>query len=165
MYPVKVFRQGKGSFFEWHYEDGKPLGRIRNQGEGVFLEEEFSSVEDARLFCQKVLDKDPAPFFYVMQEDDIIDSVYDREYHDAKDKKENRILVTITLAIVLLLATGVSVMVMPFQAVIYHVLFIAGVGGFYLLVNSTSVNWNLESVGAVIILLVLLAALVPHFSK
>ena len=158
---IKVFRQGKGSFFEWRYEDGKPLGRIRNQGEGVFLAEEFSSAEEAKRFCQMELDKDPAPYFYILQENDIIDTVYNRAYHIAKDKKENRIYAAVSLVVVILVATGASVLLMPFQAMIYHLLFIAGMGGFYLVLYSNGAHWNLESVAVVIMLIVILSIGVP----
>ena len=146
---IKVFRQGKGSFFVWSYEDGKPLGRIRNQGEGVYLAEEFSSAEEAKYFCQMELDKDPAPYFYILQENDIIDTVYNRAYHIAKDKKENRIYAAISLIVVMLVATGASFLLMPFQAIIYHLLFIGGMGAVYLLIYSTGVHWNMEGVPVV----------------
>ena len=160
-----MFREGKGTFCEWDYENGKPVGRILNQGEGIFLKEEFSSAEDAKLFCQKELHKDASPFFHVLQEDDIIDTVYDREYHIAKDKKENRTYAAVSLVVVMLLASGVSVLFMPIQAMTYHVLFVGGIGGFYLLLYSIGGHWNLESVAAVIMLLVLLSIFVPLFSK
>jgi hypothetical protein len=162
---IKVFRQGKGSFFEWRYEDGKPFGRILNQGEGVFLAEEFSSAEEAKHFCQKVLDKDPAPHFYILQDNDIIDTVYNRAYHIAKDKKENRIYAAISLMVVILVATGASFLLMPFEAMIYHLLFIGGMGGFYLLLYSTGVHWNLETVAVVIMLIVILTIGIPLFTR
>ena len=165
MDPIKVFRQGKGSFCEWRYEDGKPLGRIRNQGEGVFLEEEFSSEEEAKRFCQKELDKDPAHFFYILQENKIIDTVYNDAYLVAKNKREDRIYAAVSLIVVILVATGASVLLMPFQAMIYHLMFIGGMGGFYLLVYSTGVHWNLEGVAVVLMLIVILSISVPLFTK
>jgi len=161
MVPVKVFREGKETFCEWRYEDGKPLGRILNQGEGFFLEPEFSSLEEARAFCQRELEKDASPFFHVLQGDDIIASVYNDAYHTAKDKKENRIYAAVSLVIVMLLATAVSLLFMPFQATTHHVMFIGGMGGFYLLLYSIGEHWNLEGVAVVIMLLVLLSILVP----
>jgi hypothetical protein len=162
---IKVFRQGKGSFFEWRHEHGKPLGRIRNQGEGVFLAQEFSSAEEARSFCQKELDKDPAPYFYILQENDIIDTIYNRAYQIAKDKKENRIYAIISLIVVILVATGASLLLMPFEVMIYHLLFIGGMGAVYLLVYSTGVHWNLEGVAVVLMLIVILSISVPLFTN
>ena len=158
---IKVFRQGKGTFSEWLYENGEPLGRIRNQGEGVFIEGEFSSLEKAKIFCQSELEKDASPIFYVMQGNDIINTVYNRAYHIAKEKKENRIFAAASLVFVMLLATGASIMVMPFQTMIYHVLFIGGMGAFYLLMYSIGGNWNLESVAMVIMVIIMLSILVP----
>ena len=71
---LKVFRQGKGTFTEWRFESGQPLGRILNQGEGVFLEREFSSLEEARTFCEKELEKNASLIFYVMRGKDIADA-------------------------------------------------------------------------------------------
>lgn len=157
----KVFRQGKGTFSEWRYENGKSLGRIRNQGEGVFLAEEFSSLEEAMTFCQSELEKDASLMFYVLQGNDIIETVYNHAYHIAKQKNENRIFAIISLIFVMLLATGASVMVMPFQTIMYHALFIGGMGAFYLLLYSIGGNWNLESVAMVIMLIFILSILVP----
>ena len=159
-----MFRQGKGSFFEWRHENGKPLGRILNQGEGVFLEREFSSLEEARAFCQSELEKDASPFFHLLQGNDIIDVVYDRDYHTAKEKRENRIYALVSLIVMMLLATGVSVLFMPFQAVLSHVLFIGSVGAFSLLLYSISGNWHLEHLVLVIMVLIMLSIAVLIWS-
>ena len=165
MDPIKVFREGKGTFTEWRYENGKPFGRILNQGEGILLEEEFSSLEETKVFCGRELEKDASIIFHVMLGNDIIDTILNKAYHQAESKKENRTFAAISTAVVMLLATGVSVMFMPFQAMIYHALFIGGMGSFYLLLYSTGGNWNLENVVATIILLILLSIVVPLLTK
>jgi len=165
MDPIKIFREGKETFFEWRYENDQSLGRILNQGAGVFLDNEFSSLEEAKAFCEKELDNDASRIFYVMQGDDIIDIVLNEAYHLAEEKKENRIYAAVSTVIVMLLASGVSFMFMPFQAMIYHALFIGGIGAFYLLLYSTGGKWNLENVVATIFLLVLLSVVVPLLTK
>lgn len=161
MDPVKVFREGKGTFSEWRFENGQSFGRILNQGAGVFLKKEFFSIEEAKAFCEMELEKNVSHIYYVMRGNDIIDAIQDDAYHIAKEKNENRIYAAVSTTIVMLLASGVSVFIMPFQAMFYHLLFISGMGGFYLLLYSIGGRWNLESVVAIIILLVLLSIAVP----
>ena len=165
MDPVKVFREGKGTFCEWRFENGRSLGRILNQGAGVFLENAFSSLEEAKAFCERELEKDASPIFYVVQGGDIIDAIQNDAYHIAKEMKENRIYAAVSTAVVMLLASGVSFMIMPFQVMIYDGLFIGGMGAFYLLLYSIGGRWNLEGVVAIILLLVLLSAVVPLLTK
>ena len=162
---VEVFCQGKGTFCEWRFENGQAIGRIRNQGEGYFVNINFSSLEDAKVYCEKELEKDASLIFYILREKDIIGYVQNDTYHIAKEKKENRIYAAVSTAIVMLLASGVSAFIMPFQAMIYHTFFIGGMGAFYLLLYSTGGRWNLESVVATIILLVLLSVVVPLLAK
>ena len=165
MDPIKVFQEGKGTFCEWRFENGQSLGRILNQGAGIFQENTFSSVEVARTFCEKELEKDASLIFYVVHGRDIIDIIQNDAYHLTKEIKENRIFAGISTTAVMLLASGVSFMFMPFQIMIYDVLFIGAIGLFYLLLYSIGGRWNLEGVVAIIILLVLLSAVVPLLTK
>jgi hypothetical protein len=165
MAPIKVFRSGKETFCEWRFEDGQSLGRILNQGAGTFLENEFSSPEEAKAFCDRELEKDASLIFYVMQGNDIIDAIQDDAFHSAEEKKQSRVFAAVSTVVVMLLASGVSVMFMPFQAMIYHLLFISGMGAFYLLLYSIGGGWNLESVVATIILLILISVAVPLLTK
>ena len=165
MISIKVFRNGKEIFCEWRFENGQSLGRILNPGTGAFLDEEFSSIEDAKAFCDRELEKDASLIFYVMRGSDIIDAIQNDAYHLAKEKKQNRIYAAVSTVVVMLLALGVSVMIMPFQAMLYHLLFISSMGILYLLLYSIGGNWNLEGVVAIIILLVLISLLAPQLTK
>jgi hypothetical protein len=165
MAPVKVFREGKGTFSEWRFENGQSLGSILNQGEGVFLENEFSSLEEAKAFCEKELGKDASLIFNVMQGKDIIGYVLNDAYQIAKEKKEDRIYAAVSMVVVILLASGVSVFIMPFESMLYHLLFVSGMGGFYFLLYLIGAHWNLESVVAIIILLILISVSVPLLIK
>jgi lipopolysaccharide export LptBFGC system permease protein LptF len=100
-----------------------------------------------------------------MRGKDIIDYVQNDAYQLAKEKKEDRIYTAASTIVVVLLASSVSVFIMPFQTMIYHVFFIGGMGAFYLLLYSAGGRWNLESVVATIILLVLLSVVVPLLAK
>ena len=165
MYPIKLFQAGKATFCEWRFENGQPFGRILNQGAGVFLGSAFCSLEEAKLFCERALEKDASLIFYIVQGDDIIAAIQDDAYHKAKETKEGRIYAAVSTAIVMVLASGVSFMIMPFQVMIYDALFIGAMGVFYLLLYSIGGRWNLEAVVAIIILLVLLSAAVPLVTK
>lgn len=165
MDPVKVFREGKGTFTEWHFENGRPLGRILNRGAGVFLENTFSFIDEARSFCERELEKDPSLILYVVEGGDIIDAIQDDAYQLEKENKENRIYAVMSIAVVMLLASCVSFMFMPFQIMIHDVLFIGGMGALYLLLYSTGGRWHLEGVVAIILLLTLLSAVVPLLTK
>ena len=158
MGPIKVFLEGKGTFSEWRFENGQPLGRILNQGAGVFLEKAFSSIEEVKSFCERELEKDASLIFYVLQGEDIIDAIQNEAYQRAKEIKENRVYAAVSTVVVMLLASGVCFMFMPFQMMVYDTLFIGGMGAFYLLLYSIGGRWNLEGVVAIIILLVLLSA-------
>ena len=162
---VEVFCQGKGTFTETRFENGQSISRIHNQGEGYFVESDFSSLEEAKAYCERKLAKDASLIFYIMRGKDIIDYVQNDAYQLAKEKKEDRIYTAVSTVVVVLLASSVSVFIMPFQTMIYHVFFIGGMGAFYLLLYSAGGRWNLESVVATIILLVLLSVVVPLLAK
>ena len=83
MEPVKVLRQGKGTFCEWRFENGQSRGRILNQGAGVLLDTLFSSAEEAKTFCEGKLKQDASAIFYVVQGEAIIDAIHDDAYHQA----------------------------------------------------------------------------------
>ena len=162
---VEVFCQGKGTFTETRFENDQSISRILNQGEGFFVESDFSSLEEAKAYCERKLTKDASLIFYIMRGKDIIDYVQNDAYQLAKEKKEDRIYTAVSTVVVVLLASSVSVFIMPFQTMIYHVFFIGGMGAFYLLLYSAGGRWNLESVVATIILLVLLSVVVPLLAK
>ena len=164
MESLRVLRQGKGTFCEWRFENGRSTGRILNQGKGVFIEQTFLSLEAARAFCEHELDQDASQIFYILEDDVIVDAVQDDAWHVAKERKHNRILAGVSLALVLLLASGVSFLFMPFQVSIYDAAFIVGMGVLYLVVYSTGGRWNLEGVIFMIVVLVMLAAVVPQFA-
>ena len=162
---VEVFCQGLGAFTETRFENGRSISRILNQGEGFFVESDFSSLEEAKAYCERKLAKDASLIFYIMRGKDIIDYIQNDAYQLAKEKKEDRIYTAVSTVVMVLLASSVSVFIMPFQTMIYHVFFIGGMGAFYLLLYSTGGRWNLESVVATIILLVLLSVVVPLLAK
>jgi lipopolysaccharide export LptBFGC system permease protein LptF len=162
---VEVFCQGIGTFTETRFENGQSISRIHNQGEGFFIKNNFSSLEEAKAYCERKLENNASLIFYIMRGKDIIDYVQNDAYQLAKEKKEDRIYTAASTIVVVLLASSVSVFIMPFQTMIYHVFFIGGMGAFYLLLYSAGGRWNLESVVATIILLVLLSVVVPLLAK
>ena len=125
---MKVFCQGGGTFCEWFFENGRSVGRILNQGAGVFLDNTFLSIEEAKAFCEAELKKDASLVFYVVQGENIIDFIRNDVYHNAKEVKQNRLFVAVTAAIVMLLASVVSFIFMPFQFLRYDALFIVAMG-------------------------------------
>ena len=162
---VEVFCQGKGTFTETRFENGQSISRILNQGEGFFVESDFSSLEEAKAYCERKLAKDASLIFYIMYGKDIIDYVQNDAYQLAKEKKENRIYTAVATVVVMLLASSVSVFIMPFQAMIYHAYFISGIGAFYLLLHSTGGRWNLDNVVVVVFVLIIISVTVPLLTK
>jgi hypothetical protein len=162
---VEVFCQGKGTFTETRFENGRSISRILNQGEGFFVESDFSSLEEAKAYCKRKLVNDVSLIFYIMHGKDIVDYVQNDAYQLAKEKKEDRIYAAVSTAIVMLLASGVSVFIMPFKAMIYHAYFISGMGAFYLLLHSTGGRWNLDNVVVVVFVLIIITVTVPLLAK
>ena len=165
MNDIKVFRQGKSTFCEWHIENGHYVGRIMNQGAGVFMDDAFSTAEEAKAFCETELEKDASLDFYILKGENIIDFVRNDAYHDAVEAKENRIFVVVTAVIVMLLASVVSFSLMPFQLVIYDALFIVAMGILYLVLNSIGGRMNIEGVVLMLIILILVSVMVPMLSE
>jgi hypothetical protein len=162
---VEVFCQGKGTFTVTHFENGQSISRIHNQGEGFFVKNNFSSLEEAKAYCERKLAKDASLIFYIMSGKDIIDYVQNDAYQLAKEKKEDRTYTAVSTVVVVLLASSVSVFILPFQAVIYHAYFISGMGAFYLLLHSTGGRWNLDNVVAVVFILIINSVTVPLLTK
>ena len=162
---VEVFCQGKGTFTETRFENGRSISRIINQGEGFFVESDFSSLEEAKAYCERKLATDASLIFYIMHGKDIIDYVQNDTYQLAKEKKENRIYTAVSTIFVVLLASSVSVFIMPFQAVIYHAYFVSGMSAFYLLLHSTGGHWNLDKVVVVVFVLIIISVTVPLLTE
>lgn len=161
MSDIKIFRWGKGTFCESRIENGHYVGRIMNQGAGIFLDNTFLNVEEAKAFCETVLEKDASLIFYIIQDENIIDFVRNDTYHDAIEAKQNRLFVAITAVIVMLLASVVSFIFMPFQLVLYDALFIAAMGVLYLKIYSIGGRMNVEGIVLMIIILILITNMVP----
>ena len=162
---VEVFCQGKETFTETRFENGRSISRILNQGEGCFVESDFSSLEEAKVYCERRLANDASLIFYIMHGKDIIDYVQNDTYQLAKEKKEDRIYTAVSTIVVVLLASSVSVLIMPFQAIIYHAYFISSMGAFYLLLHSTGGRWNLDNVVVVVFVLTIISVTVPLLTK
>jgi len=162
---VEVFCQGKGTFTETCFENGRSISRILNQGEGFFVENDFPSPEKAKAYCERMLANDASLIFYIMRGKDIVDYVQNDAYQLAKEKKEDRIYTAVSTIVVVLLASCVSVFIMPFQVVIYHAYFISGMGAFYLLLHSIGGRWNLDNVVVVVFVLIIITVTVPLLAK
>jgi uncharacterized membrane protein HdeD (DUF308 family) len=162
---IQVFRAGKESFIGWHWEDGKSVGRILNQGAGVFLEERFVALADATAFCEGELAKDPSTVFYLLRGDDIIEAVLDEAYHAAEEKRKGRWYAVVSGAVVMILALIVSVMAMPFQEITGHVLFVAGMTLLYALFLVIMGTRNIEGAVLMPIVLVLAVLLANQLSE
>ena len=162
---IKVFRQGKGTFCESRFENGRSAGRILNQGEGIFLDNTFLTAEEAKAFCETELEKDASLVFYVVLGENIIDYIQNDAYHDTIEAKQNRLFVAVTMVIVMLLASVVCFIFMPFQSPLYDALFIAAMGILYLMLNSVGGRMNVEGIVLMTIILILLSIMVPMLSR
>ena len=161
---IQVFRADKETFVGWHWEDGKSVGRILNQGEGVFLEERFVALADATAFCEGELAKVPSTVFYLLRGNDIIDAVLEEAYHVAEEKRKGRWYAVVSGAVVMMLALIVSVMAMPFQEITGHVLFVVGMALVYALLLAIMGTRNIESAVLMPIVLVLAVLLANQLS-
>lgn len=164
MEPIRVLREGKETFCEWRFENGQPLGRILNQGEGVFLEKAFSSIAEAKLFCERELEMDASLIFYVLRGGEIIEAVQNQAYQIAYGKRLDRFYAAVSATIMMLVALIVSVLFMPFQTTTSHLLFVGGIGLFYLFLFLVASSWHLESMAATLLLLILLSVLITLFT-
>jgi hypothetical protein len=162
---IRVFREGKGTGCETRFENGQSLGRILNQGEGVFLDKQFLSVEDAKAFCKSELEKDVSLVFDIMRGDDILHTIMNLAYHEAREKRRNRNYAILSTAAVMLLALIVSVTVMPFQTITGHLVFITGMTLLYVFLLSIMGTGNIEGAVAMVIILVLVVLLAPQLTK
>jgi hypothetical protein len=147
------------------FENGQSVGRILNQGEGVFLDKRFLSVEDAKAFCESELKKDMSLVFDIMRGDDILHTVMNLAYHGAREKRWNRNYAILSTAAVMLLALIVSVTVMPFQTITGHLVFIAGMTLLYVLFLSIMGTGNIEGAVVMVIILVLAVLIAPQLTK
>jgi hypothetical protein len=162
---IKIFRPGKGTFCEWRFENGRNVGRIQNQGAGIFLDNTFLTAEEVKSFCETELEKDASLIFYIVQRENIIDFIQNDDYHNAKEAKQNRLFVAVTTAVVMLLASVVSFIFMPFQLLWYDALFIVAMGVLYLMIYSVGGRLNVEGVVLMIVILLLLSIMVPMLSR
>ena len=162
---IRVFRAGKGTCCEWGSEEGQSLGRIFDEGAGVFLEKRFLSVADARAFCEEELHKDASLIFHIMRGDDITDTALNQAYQTAREKRDDRNYAVMSTTVVMLLALIISVWAMPFQTTVGHVLFIAGMTLVYVLLLSITGTGNFEGAVAMAVILILALVIAPHLPR
>lgn len=162
---IRVFREGKGTGCEMRFENGQSLGRILNQGEGVFLDKQFLSVEDAKAFCESELEKDVSLVFDIMRGDHILHTIMNLAYHEAREKRRNRNYAILSTAAVMLLTLIVSATVMPFQTITGHLVFIAGMTLLYVFLLSIMGAGNIEGAVAMVIILVLVVLIAPQLTR
>lgn len=152
---IRVFQHGKGTQTRWDWTAGEARGTISAVGAGRFVDRAFDSTAAAKQFCQAELQKDRSAIFYLLQFEQIVDTILDSEFHRLAEYKSRLRSGLISTVIVVALSWWVFVKGAPFQSATTN---LALAGGMTLLYVSIlwSNNWNwIESLFMVVIILVM----------
>ena len=150
---VKIFKDGKGTCCEWHFEDGDNRGRIFKQGEGSFFAQEFSSLAEAKRFCQKQLTEDPASMFHMMVGDDIVETVMDQKYHRQKEKRSRLVYCLVSSTVFAVIAVLVAAAFVHLETFMGYALFVGAILLIYLLFLGIMGTGNIEAAMVMVIIL------------
>ena len=150
---IRIFQVGECTSIDSTYEEG----RIVHEGGGRFLPETFSSLDQAKQFCDQLLSSDPSSVLYLVKDEGIIETVRDEAWHRAKERRSNVIYGAISSLFVALFAIGVSIGVFSFETVWGHVFFIAGITGFYILLLIVQIATIFEAIFLVIVAMLIVA--------
>jgi hypothetical protein len=162
---IKVFRKGKGTVCEWRFDTGVGRGRILQEGEGKLLSNRFSSLVDAKRFCEEQVIKDAALIFYIMTDEGIVDTVMDMSYQKAMQARSGRIYTVVSTAILALVALVVSVAVIRLETPAGHTLFVGVMIAVYLLALFVMGNRNIEGAIVMVMILILAASWGPKIKE
>ena len=162
---IRIFRAGRDTCCEWRFDAGVGRGRILKPGSGVFIDPRFKSLLDAREFCEKELERDNSLILYMMDGDDIVDTVMDVAFHEAEQKRSGLIYAIISSTIIAAAAFGISIGLIRFESTYGHIAFVAGMTMLYILMLWTMGTGNIDSAVAMIMILVLTALLVTQIRK
>ena len=156
---VRLFLAGKGTTCEWRFDTGVGRARILNEGEGTLLPDTFASADEARQYCGQRLAKDSALVFHVMTGDEIVDTVLDSEYHEAKARRGAQIYSIVSTFAIALAALAISAFVVRYETLEGHALFVATMVSLYLMLLFTGGRRNIDGLIAMIFVLMLAAIL------
>jgi len=157
---IRVFRAGEYTSCEWSFEDDVYRFRIASEGDGEFFPDEFTSVSDARDFCLLQLPSDPSVHFYIVTGDIIVDSVRDKAWHAARDRRWDIIYGVISTTVFAVAACLISVYSLQFETFKANCIFVACMAGLYLFLwLIMGGGSHLEGAVAMTVLLVLIALL------
>lgn len=161
---IRVFREGKNTQTSLRFDRGIPEHTLSREGAGQFLPGEFSETDQARAFALSEVQKDPAAIIHIVDGNQILDTVMDREFQSRRNKR-NRLKFTFVSAVgVLAMALCVSIFVIPFTSPVLHGVFAAGATLLYLILLYTF-GWNFHAFLMMVILLVLTIFLGPAVQK
>lgn len=162
---IRVFKCGQGTFLAGKVVNGKSVNTIYNQGRGVFVDKPFTSLEDAKAFCEAELRRNERDVFHVLDGELIVTTVLSRSYHDRKERQFGWIYGCSSFLVVSALAFWLCLGVAPFQAYAANLLLACAISGFYLLALWVYGTHNIEAAVVTAIILVLLALLLPSCKK
>ena len=163
--PVALFLSGKGTTCEWRFDTGVGRGRILNVGDGMYLEERFASPAQARRFCERRVQENPALVFYIMIEGEIVDSVLDSRHHESKARRRGLVYSIVSTLAIAAAALAVSLFAVRLETVEGHAIFVAAMVSLYLLLLFTGGNRNVDGAIAMFFVLLLAAAVGSPIKK
>jgi hypothetical protein len=158
---IRIFKRGKGTFCEWSFASGEGRGRILNEGDGLFLDKTFRTIDEAKEFCRAEIRSDASLVFEVMSGDEILETALDAEWHRAKERRSGLVYAIASSAVMALIACGISIGALRFDAVWAHGLFVVGMIALYVLLLAMYGTGNIEGAVAMIIILILIAVIAP----
>lgn len=156
---VRLFLAGKGTVCEWRFDTGVGRARIMNEGDGSFLPDTFETPVEARQYCEQRLADDPALVFHIIIGEDIVDTVMDSEYHEAKAGRRALIYSVVSTFAIALVAFAVSAFVIRYETLEGRAIFVAAMVGLYLMLLLTGGRRNIDGLIAMIFVLLLAAIL------
>lgn len=163
---VGVFLEGKGTRYLWSFETGAARGRILEFGKGRMLPEAFPTVAAARQLCRARLAEDPALTLCIVRGREVLETVMDATYRQAKEREFRRKFLVLSTLGVAAAALAIARIVIGLETGFGTGAFVGAIVVLYLLLTPRGGSaGNIDGLVAITILLLLTLLVGPTIKQ
>jgi len=161
---IRVFRHGRDTNTVLLFENGVAKQSITRPGKGLLLEIIFPTLHDAEDFCRQELKKNPSHIFYLLNDDLIVSTIFDSQFHQDKETRRRRVYVALSMAFFTFVGFEMSLALFP-NFIYAQLALTLGIVAFYALVLLIHGAGNFEGAVFMAILLILLGVALQDIPK
>lgn len=162
MKQIRILRHGKDTKIKLSFETGVGKSTIMEQGSGAFGGTIYKTQMEATAFCRTELARDPAAILYIVSGNEILETILNPEYQQAREKRWKFLYVIASATAIFVISLLFSMFVMPFYSPLAHSLFTGGMMLFYMLCLFACGRRNFDAFIMMAVIFILLTVVFYH---